>query len=117
MILEFVPKEDSQVKRLLRSRDDIFDTMICKALIDAFSTHFELQKQVPVGGSQRIDAFIQTQEGRFNRIIDFVRSQRLIHYDKEKMSNPIQTGLIEKQNERFKHNSVSFCYFLSHTPF
>ena len=53
LILEFVPKEDSQVKRLLRSRDDIFDTYDLQGLIDAFSTHFELQKQVPVGGSQR----------------------------------------------------------------
>ena len=48
LILEFVPKEDSQVKRLLRSRDDIFDTYHLQGLIDAFSPLFELQKQVPV---------------------------------------------------------------------
>ncbi len=53
LILEFVPKEDSQVKRLLRSRDDIFDAYHLPGLIDAFSPLFELQKQVPVSGSQR----------------------------------------------------------------
>ena len=53
LILEFVPKEDSQVKRLLRSRDDIFDTYTLQGCIDAFSPLFELRAQIPVSGSQR----------------------------------------------------------------
>ena len=53
LILEFVPKEDSQVKRLLRSRDDIFDQYTLQGCIDAFSPLFELREQIPVSGSQR----------------------------------------------------------------
>lgn len=53
LVLEFVPKEDSQVKRLLRSRDDIFDTYHLQGLLDAFSPVFDLQEQVPVSGSER----------------------------------------------------------------
>jgi hypothetical protein len=53
LILEFVPKEDSQVKRLLRSRDDIFDNYNLQGLIDSFIPLFDLQEQIAVSGSQR----------------------------------------------------------------
>ncbi len=53
LILEFVPKEDSQVKRLLRSRNDIFDAYTLQGCMDAFKDLFDLQKQIPVNGSQR----------------------------------------------------------------
>lgn len=53
LILEFVPKEDSQVKRLLRSRDDIFDNYTLDGLIDAFAPLFDLQEKIPVAESQR----------------------------------------------------------------
>ena len=53
LILEFVPKEDSQVKRLLRSRDDIFDQYTLQGCIDAFESLFDLQDQISVSGSKR----------------------------------------------------------------
>lgn len=53
LILEFVPKEDSQVKRLLRSRDDIFDDYTLEGLIRAFEPLFKLEDQKPVAESQR----------------------------------------------------------------
>jgi hypothetical protein len=53
LIIEFVPKEDSQVKRLLRSRDDIFDDYTLPGLLHAFEPYFTLEKQSPVTNSQR----------------------------------------------------------------
>lgn len=54
LVLEFVPKEDSQVKRLLRSRDDIFGDYTLSGLIGAFELYYILEKQMPVPGSQRM---------------------------------------------------------------
>lgn len=53
LILEFVPKEDSQVKRLLRSREDIFDHYTLAGLIDSFKPFFDVQEQISVSGSRR----------------------------------------------------------------
>jgi hypothetical protein len=53
LIIEFVPKEDSQVKRMLASRDDIFQDYTIEGFIRAFSKDFKLRKQIPVGGSTR----------------------------------------------------------------
>lgn len=53
LIIEFVPKEDSQVKRLLASREDIFQDYTIEGFKQAFSKDFELRKQTPVEGSIR----------------------------------------------------------------
>ncbi len=53
LVLEFVPKEDSQVQRLLRSREDIFDQYTLTGLLEAFAPFFELEQQLPVQGSVR----------------------------------------------------------------
>lgn len=53
LLLEFVPKEDSQVKRLLRSRDDIFSDYSLDGVLNAFSAFYQLEKQTPVPGSAR----------------------------------------------------------------
>lgn len=53
LIIEFVPKEDSQVKRLLSSRDDIFDTYHREGFLDAFLQNFELIQEFPVLGTER----------------------------------------------------------------
>lgn len=53
LLLEFVPKEDGQVKRLLRSRDDIFTDYSLDGLLSAFAENFQLEKQAPVPGSMR----------------------------------------------------------------
>ncbi|RFF26762.1 MULTISPECIES: methyltransferase domain-containing protein [unclassified Wenzhouxiangella] len=53
LIIEFVPKADSQVKRLLSSRQDIFDDYHEEGFERAFSEHFELVESTPVEGSER----------------------------------------------------------------
>lgn len=53
LIIEFVPKEDSQVKRLLRSREDIFAQYDQSFFEVAFSKYFELICQEPIQNSHR----------------------------------------------------------------
>jgi hypothetical protein len=48
LVIEFVPKADSQVQRLLASRVDIFDTYTQDHFERAFSTFFEIVDAVPV---------------------------------------------------------------------
>ncbi len=48
LIIEFVPKEDSQVEKLLSSRDDIFTEYTQQGFISAFSRFFQLQQEIPV---------------------------------------------------------------------
>jgi hypothetical protein len=52
-IVEFVPKSDSQVKRLLATRKDIFDKYTEAGFEDAFSGLFEIVEKEPIPGSQR----------------------------------------------------------------
>ena len=54
LIIEFVPKSDSQVQRLLRSRKDIFDRYDQKNFELAFSRMFSIEKTDQVKDSQRI---------------------------------------------------------------
>ena len=53
LIIEFVPKEDSQVKRLLASRVDIFPDYNLEGFRQAFSTRYTILEEKPVEGSQR----------------------------------------------------------------
>ena len=53
LVIEFVPKEDSQVKRLLSSRDDIFSDYTLDNFISAFSKKFTIQHQELIPGSLR----------------------------------------------------------------
>lgn len=52
-IVEFVPKSDSQVKRLLASRVDIFDLYTEAGFEEAFSHFFTLVEKTVIPGSQR----------------------------------------------------------------
>jgi hypothetical protein len=54
LILEFVPKEDSQVKVLLQTRKDIFTQYSLEGFESAFSKYFEITKKVQVQGSLRV---------------------------------------------------------------
>jgi len=54
LVIEFVPKSDSQVQRLLRSREDIFDTYSVAGFEAAFGQYFDLLKRRSVAGSERI---------------------------------------------------------------
>lgn len=53
LVVEFVPKEDSQVQRLLASREDIFDTYTREHFERAFSTQFTIVDVMPVRESAR----------------------------------------------------------------
>lgn len=53
LIIEFVPKADSQVKRLLSAREDIFDEYDQPHFEAAFSTRFRILRATPVQGTER----------------------------------------------------------------
>jgi hypothetical protein len=53
LVIEFVPKEDSQVQRLLASRTDIFDTYTREHFERAFSALFEIVDATPVRDAVR----------------------------------------------------------------
>lgn len=53
VVLEFVPKEDSQVRRLLQSREDIFEHYSLTGLLEDFAPFFNLVSQNPLPDSQR----------------------------------------------------------------
>jgi hypothetical protein len=54
LIIEFVPKSDSQVQRLLHSRKDIFPHYDKESFEKAFSLYFDIQCAQAVEGSERI---------------------------------------------------------------
>jgi ribosomal protein L11 methylase PrmA len=53
LVIEFVPKSDSQVRRLLASRADVFDTYTQQGFEQAFSTHFVIEQCIPVRDAVR----------------------------------------------------------------
>ena len=53
LLIEFVPKSDSQVKRLLASREDIFPDYEERCFRDAFQERFRIEREIPVDGSER----------------------------------------------------------------
>jgi hypothetical protein len=54
LIIEFVPKEDSQVQILLNSREDIFPNYHQSGFETAFADHFEISSTVPIEQTGRI---------------------------------------------------------------
>lgn len=53
LIIEFVPKQDSQVKRLLATREDIFPEYTKTGFEKAFGEYFDISEQKPVTGTER----------------------------------------------------------------
>ncbi|MDD2921584.1 MAG: class I SAM-dependent methyltransferase [Anaerolineales bacterium] len=53
LVIEFVPKSDSQVKRLLASREDIFPNYVREGFESAFSERFDIRKAESVRDSER----------------------------------------------------------------
>ncbi len=53
LIIEFVPKSDSQVKRLLVTREDVFPDYTKEGFEAAFSEVFEIVDAEPIEGSER----------------------------------------------------------------
>lgn len=54
LIVEFIPKEDSQVQRLLMTREDIFPSYNKEGFEEAFQTVFTIQECRAIEGSKRI---------------------------------------------------------------
>jgi len=54
LVIEFVPKDDPQVQRLLQSRRDVFTEYSREHFETAFAVMFELSETRPVGDSGRI---------------------------------------------------------------
>jgi SAM-dependent methyltransferase len=52
-IVEFVPKEDAMVQRLLASRHDIFPAYTIEGFREAFATDFDLLSETPIEGTAR----------------------------------------------------------------
>ena len=53
LIIEFVPKEDSQVQVLLATRTDIFPNYTQQGFEEAFGRYFMLQEKTSIQGSER----------------------------------------------------------------
>jgi ribosomal protein L11 methylase PrmA len=53
LIIEFVPKSDSQVQKLLSSREDIFGTYDQKNFEREFGKFFVIERQEPIQGTKR----------------------------------------------------------------
>jgi len=52
-VVEFIPREDPQVQRMLASREDIFAGYTPEAFEHAMQAHFALVRRVPIEGSAR----------------------------------------------------------------
>lgn len=54
LVIEFVPKSDSQVRRLLATREDIFPDYTVEGFEQAFGRWFQIAERVPVRESDRL---------------------------------------------------------------
>ena len=54
LIIEFVPKNDSQVEKLLASREDIFPNYTQEGFEHAFSDYYTIHATEPIQKSERI---------------------------------------------------------------
>jgi ribosomal protein L11 methylase PrmA len=62
-VVEWVPKEDAMVKRLLASREDVFDDYTEAGFEAAFRAHFDLLSKTPIEGSVRTLYHYRRREG------------------------------------------------------
>jgi hypothetical protein len=53
LVIEFVPKDDSQVQRMLATREDVFGDYTQEAFERAFATRFLIEEATPVTSSRR----------------------------------------------------------------
>lgn len=64
LIIEFIPKDDSQVQRLLATRKDIFTDYHQQAFEQEFSHYFKIQKVESVTDSKRTLYLMEKREGQ-----------------------------------------------------
>jgi len=62
LILEFVPKTDSKVRKLLATREDVFPNYHEDGLRAALSPHFETLRMEPIAGSERTLYLLRARE-------------------------------------------------------
>lgn len=53
LVIEFVPKNDPQVRRLLQNREDIFNNYDQNGFEEAFGSHFQIEESAAVGNHGR----------------------------------------------------------------
>jgi hypothetical protein len=53
LVIEFVPKSDSQVQRLLATREDIFPDYTQQCFENEFKKYFKIESSVGIRDSQR----------------------------------------------------------------
>jgi hypothetical protein len=63
LIIEFIPKEDSQVQRLLTSREDIFTQYDEGCFKSVFSQYFDISDRVPIDHSHRTLYLMRKKQG------------------------------------------------------
>jgi ribosomal protein L11 methylase PrmA len=63
LVIEFVPKGDSQVQRMLRSRPDIFPCYTREGFEEAFGRRFRIAAAHPVTNSERIIYLMTARDG------------------------------------------------------
>lgn len=54
VIIEFIPKDDSQIQVLLATREDVFPDYDEDHFVLAFKKCFQLKKRIPIEGSKRV---------------------------------------------------------------
>lgn len=54
LIIEFVPKEDSQVTRMLATCEDVFGDYTQDEFEHTFTARFDIEARSPITGSRRI---------------------------------------------------------------
>jgi ribosomal protein L11 methylase PrmA len=53
LVIEFVPKQDEQTRRLLAGRTDVFDDYTAAAFERSFTRHFAIERRQAIAGSDR----------------------------------------------------------------
>jgi ribosomal protein L11 methylase PrmA len=62
-IIEFVPKSDSQVQRLLASREDIFPNYTTEGFESAITSRFNIVKKCPIRETERTIYLLERKSG------------------------------------------------------
>jgi hypothetical protein len=62
LIIEFIPKEDAQIQKLLISREDIFDNYTQTNFEASFSKDFHMIERIPIPDSQRMLYLLENKE-------------------------------------------------------
>ncbi|MFC1838814.1 SAM-dependent methyltransferase [Thermodesulfobacteriota bacterium] len=63
LIIEFVPKEDSQVQKLISTREDIFVDYSRRSFEESFMKYFKIIDSIPIEGTVRILYLMEKADG------------------------------------------------------